>query len=272
MNQGMNQAMNQAMDSAVDTAADLAVPNQPRGSALRQSAFLLDIDGTILDIAPSPAQVWVPTGLRQTLTRLVELTQGAVALVSGRSINDIDLVFSPLQLAAIGVHGAEMRFSGEAQVQSRIAPLSTELKRRLATIAELGPGILVEDKGYSLALHYRLAPEKGAAILDAVNKICSDAPPGAVEVLPGKRVVDIKPAAINKGMAVGELMQNAPFAGRRPIFIGDDTTDLPVFGIIPKFGGRAYSVGGIRAAVDGHFDRPESVRSWLARIAESAAE
>lgn len=260
------------MDSVINSTMDVAPPEAPRRSELRQCALLLDIDGTILDIAPSPAQVWVPTGLRRTLTRLVDLSEGAVALVSGRSINDIDLVFSPLQLPAIGVHGAEMRVTGDAEVQSRIAPLSKALKLRLATIAELGPGILVEDKGYSLALHYRLAPDRGAAILDAVNKICSDAPQELVEVLPGKLVVDVKPAAINKGNAVSELMQYAPFAGRHPIFIGDDTTDLPVFDIIPTFGGRAYSVGGIAADVDGHFDRPESVRSWLARIAESAAE
>ena len=84
-----------------------------------------------------------------------------MALVSGRSINDIDLIFSPLQLAAIGVHGAEMRINGDAAVQTRVVPLSTALKRRLAQVADLGPGILVEDKGYSLALHYRQAPEKG---------------------------------------------------------------------------------------------------------------
>ncbi len=85
--------------------------------------------------------------------------------------------------------------------------------------------------------------------------------------------MDVKPAGINKGTAVGELMRHAPFAGRQPIFIGDDTTDLPVFSIIPKFGGRAYSVGGIVADVDGHFDGPKSVRTWLARIApESVAE
>lgn len=260
------------MDPAIDPALDVAAPEPPLGPDLRHCALLLDIDGTILDIAPSPAQVWVPTELRRTLTRLVDLTQGAVALVSGRSINDIDLVFSPLQLATIGVHGAEMRVRADAEIQSRIAPLSKTLKRRLATIAELGPGILVEDKGYSLALHYRLAPQTGPAILDAVNKICSDASRALVEVLPGKLVVDVKPAAINKGNAVSELMQFAPFAGRCPIFIGDDTTDLPVFDVIPKFGGRAYSVGGIAADVAGHFDRPESVRSWLARIAESATE
>jgi trehalose 6-phosphate phosphatase len=249
---------------------EIAPPPLP--SDLRQSAILLDIDGTILDIAPSPRQVWVPAELRRTLTRLAGLTGGALALVSGRSINDIDLIFSPLQLPAIGVHGAEMRLSGEADVQERITPLSKSLKRRLATIAELGPGILVEDKGYSLALHYRLAPDKGPAMLEAIAKICASVPEERVEILPGKLIVDIKPAAINKGNAVHELMQYPPFAGRRPIFIGDDTTDLPVFGIVPTFGGQAYSVGGIAADVDGHFDAPEDVRAWLARIAAESPD
>jgi trehalose 6-phosphate phosphatase len=240
---------------------------RPLVSDLRQCAILLDIDGTILDIAPSPPQVWVPVGLRQTLSRLADLTGGAVALVSGRSINDIDLIFSPLQLPTIGVHGAEMRTSADGDVRSRVAPLSKALKRKLATVAELGPGILVEDKGYSLALHYRLAPEKGPAVLAAIAKICSGLPEESVEILPGKLVVDIKPARINKGDAVCALMQHAPFAGRRPIFIGDDTTDLAVFDIIPKFAGQAYSVGGITADVDGHFDTPEAVRDWLSQIA-----
>ena len=244
---------------------DIAAP--PPVSDLRQCAILLDIDGTILDIAPSPPQVWVPAGLRQTLSRLANLTGGAVALVSGRSINDIDLIFSPLQLPAIGVHGAEMRTAADSDVQSRVAPLSRALKRKLTTVAEFGPGILVEDKGYSLALHYRLAPERGPAVLAAIAKICAGMPDESVEILPGKLVVDIKPAGINKGDAVCALMQRAPFAGRQPIFIGDDTTDLPVFGIIPQFGGLAYSVGGIVADVDGHFDTPEAVRDWLSQTA-----
>ncbi len=250
-------------------------PVPPVVSDLRQHAILLDIDGTILDIALSPRQVWVPSGLRTILARLNELTGGALALVSGRSINDIDLIFSPLQLAAIGVHGAELGPNGEAEVQARVAPLSKPLKRSLATIAELGPGILVEDKGYSLALHYRLAADKGPAVLTLASEICSAKPEETVEILPGKLVVDIKPAGINKGNAVCELMRYPPFVGRRPIFIGDDVTDVPVFSVIPQFGGQAYSVGGIVAEVHGHFDTPAAVRSWLARLADeglSAAE
>ncbi len=235
---------------------------------LRQCAILLDIDGTILDLAPSPQQVWVPTGLRQTLARLDALTGGALALVSGRPLHDIDLIFSPLQLAAIGGHGAELRARPNAEPVLRAKPLSAALKRQLGGVAELGPGILAEDKGYSLALHYRLTPEKAGAVRAAVEKIIAAQPAGAVEILPGKLVVEIKPTGINKANAVCDLMNHAPFADRKPIFIGDDTTDEPVFGVIAKFGGLAFSVGRVAPDVNGHFDKPESVRAWLARIAD----
>ena len=224
---------------------------------LRKCAILLDIDGTILDLAPSPQQVWVPTGLRQTLARLGTLTGGALALVSGRSLHDIDLIFSPLELAAIGGHGAELRATAGAEPLMRAKPLGAALKRKLASITELGPGILAEDKGYSLALHFRLAPEKGEAVRAAVDAICAGLAPDFVEILPGKLVVEIKPTGVNKANAVCELMNCAPFVDRNPIFIGDDTTDEPVFGVISRFGGLGFSVGRVVAGVNGHFDKPE---------------
>jgi trehalose 6-phosphate phosphatase len=237
------------------------------GSDLRQSAILLDIDGTILDIAPTPGQVSVPPGLRETLTRLQDLTAGAVALVSGRLLADIDVIFAPLRLAAIGGHGAELRRWPGAEPERRAGSLGAELKRALAALSTLGSGILVEDKGYSLALHYRLAPELGAALNAAVSGICAQSPSGTIDILPGKAVIEVKPARVDKGSAVRELMKRPPFRGRHPIFIGDDVTDEPVFGVIPQFGGLGFSVGRIVAGVDGHFDRPEDVRAFLARIA-----
>jgi len=238
---------------------------------LRKCAILLDIDGTILDLAPSPQQVWVPPRLRRTLAELHRLTGGAVALVSGRSLNDIDLIFSPLQLAAIGGHGAELRAAATALPHLRAPPLDAGLKRRLAGVTEIGPGILAEDKGYSLALHYRLAPDREATLRAAVETICESAPPDTLEILPGKRVMEIKPAGINKADAVCELMRYPPFADRNPIFIGDDTTDVPVFGVIARFGGLGFSVGRVLPDINGHFDKPESVRAWLARIVTEAA-
>jgi trehalose 6-phosphate phosphatase len=254
-----------SQEDVADFAMDIATTTL--SSDLRECAILLDIDGTILDLAPSPQQVWVPTGLRRTLARLKALTDGAVALVSGRPLHDIDLIFSPLELAAIGGHGAEFRATAGAEPVLRAQPLPAALKRKLASVTELGPGILAEDKGYSLALHYRLAPDKAAAVRAAIDEICAAAPPGTVEILPGKLVVEIKPAGINKANAVCDLMDCAPFKNRNPIFIGDDTTDEPVFGIISQFGGLGFSVGRVVPDVNGHFDTPESVRSWLARIA-----
>jgi trehalose 6-phosphate phosphatase len=252
------------LDLDMELAETTLVPD------LRQCAILLDIDGTILDLAPSPQQVWVPAELRQTLARLDQLTGGALALVSGRSLNDIDLIFSPLELPAIGGHGAELRATAAAEPIIRAKPLDTALKRKLAALTELGPGILAEDKGYSLALHYRLAPDKGDAVRAAVGEICAGIAPGSLEILPGKLVVEIKAASVNKANAVCELMTRVPFAGRNPIFIGDDTTDEPVFGVLAQFGGLGFSVGRVVAEVNGHFEKPESVRAWLTRIANQS--
>src|SRR6202050_3911073 len=155
-----------SQEHVADIAMDIATTSL--SSDLRECAILLDIDGTILDIAPTPREVWVPPELRHTLARLQDLTGGALALVSGRLLNDIDLIFAPLQLAAIGGHGAEFRPIPGTEPRTDVGSQSADFKRQLAALAELGPGIFVEDKGYSLALHYRLAPDRGPALRAAV--------------------------------------------------------------------------------------------------------
>ena len=239
---------------------------------LGQTALLLDIDGTLLDLAPTPREVWVPPGLADTLNRLLLRTSGALALVSGRSLNDIDLIFAPAQFSAVGGHGAEMRIMTEGETVAINAPaMDRELKRRLAAIARLSPGILLEDKGYSLALHYRLAPHAEDAIFAAVALIRADLPDAPIEVLPGKCVCEIKHTGFTKATGVRELMTREPFRSRRPIFIGDDVTDESVFAIMPELGGRAFSVGRRAEGVDGHFDAPRDVREWLARLLDDEA-
>jgi trehalose 6-phosphate phosphatase len=233
---------------------------------LHETAVLLDIDGTLIDLAPTPREAWVPPGLAKTLNGLIVKTGGALALVSGRSLNDIDLIFAPEQYPAIGGHGAEMRLSRDGEASSITPPLDKELKRRLAAIARLSPGILLEDKGYSLALHYRLAPHAERAIFEAISLIRADLPDAPVEVLPGKCVFEIKHVGFTKATGVRELMTRAPFAGRRPLFIGDDVTDESVFAIMPEFDGLAFSVGARVRGVDGHFDAPQDVREFLARL------
>jgi trehalose 6-phosphate phosphatase len=239
---------------------------------LSEVAFLLDIDGTLLDLAPTPREVWVPPGLAATLRGLHEKTDGALALVSGRSLNDIDLIFAPDQFPGVGGHGAEMRLSLDSEaVATHAPPMDKELKRRLAAIARLSPGILLEDKGYSLALHYRLAPHAQKAIYEAVSLIRAELPDAPIEVLPGKCVYEIKPAGVDKASGVRELMKHEPFQGRRPIFIGDDVTDESVFAIMPEIGGIAFSVGRRAQGVAGHFDEPRDVRAWLACLIDGKA-
>src|ERR1700744_319963 len=234
---------------------------------LSETAILLDIDGTLLDFAPTPREVWVPPGLAETLAGLLEATSGALALVSGRSLNDIDLIFAPKQYPAVGGHGAEMRLSTVSEaVAAHAPPMDKELKLRLAAIAKLSPGILLEDKGYSLALHYRLAPHAEKAIYEAVSLIRADLPNAPIEVLPGKCVCEIKQAGFDKASGVRELMTHEPFRGRRPVFIGDDVTDESVFAAMPSLGGLAFSVGRHAQGVAGHFDAPTDVRAWLARL------
>jgi trehalose 6-phosphate phosphatase len=234
---------------------------------LSTTAILLDIDGTLLDLMPTPREVFVPPGLSETLTGLLARTSGALALVSGRSLNDIDLIFAPDQFPAVGGHGAEMRLDPDGDsVATHAPPLDKELKRRLATIAKLSPGILLEDKGYSLALHYRLAPHAEKAIYAAVSLIRADLPNAPIEVLPGKFVCEIKHSGFTKASGVRELMTLEPFKDRKPLFIGDDVTDETVFAIMPDFDGLAFSVGRRAQGVAGHFDTPNDVREFLARL------
>ncbi|MEA2862881.1 MAG: trehalose 6-phosphate phosphatase [Bradyrhizobium sp.] len=239
---------------------------------LDECAVLLDIDGTLLDLAPTPREVWVPPDLATTLKRLLERTSGALALVSGRSLNDIDLIFAPELFPAVGGHGAEMRISIDSEaVATHAPPMDKELKGRLAAIAKLSPGILLEDKGYSLALHYRLAPHAEKAIYEAVSLIRAELPNAPIEVLPGKCVCEIKHSGFNKASGVLELMTHEPFKGRRPIFIGDDVTDESVFAIMPDLHGLAFSVGRRAQGVAHHFDEPRDVRKWLAGLVDDGA-
>jgi len=234
---------------------------------LSEIAILLDIDGTLLDLMPTPREVWVPPGLATTLNRLLDRTSGALALVSGRSLNDIDLIFAPQQFPAVGGHGAEMRLAADGEaLAARAPPMDKELKLRLAAIARLSPGILLEDKGYSLALHYRLAPHAEKAIDEAISLIRADLPDAPIEVLPGKCVFEIKHSGFTKAIGVRELMTHAPFKGRRPLFIGDDVTDESVFAIMPDLNGIAFSVGRRAKGVAGHFDEPADVREFLAHL------
>lgn len=239
---------------------------------LHRCALLFDIDGTLIDLAPTPDAVHVPSDLRRTLQRLYDMTGGALALVSGRNLGNIDTIFHPLWLPAVGAHGAEIRFSRDGAPMRVDAKLGNSLKSRFAAIADLDPGILLEDKGHSLAIHYRLAPKCQDAIYKAITAIRADLPAAPIEVLAGKCVVEIKPSGFSKATAVRALMARAPFAGRHPVFLGDDVTDDTVFAIMPDLGGTAFSVGRRIPGLDGYFPAAADVRAWLSDLIEVAPQ
>ena len=240
--------------------------NDFAGLDTRSIALLLDVDGTLIDIAPSPHEVHVPGELCRSLTQLLELAGGALALVSGRPIADLDRLFSPLKFPAIGGHGAEMRVRA-GEVVSAAKPLPHALRKLLAEAATPGSGILVEDKGYSLALHFRNVPQQEGRLRAHIAAGCVAFPGEALEVLPGKAMFEVKRPGVSKGEAVRALMTHAPFAGRMPVFIGDDVTDESVFALLPKLGGKGFSVGRHFANVTGIFDSPDEVRAALRRLA-----
>ena len=229
-------------------------------------ALLLDVDGTLIDIGPSPNEVHVGDDLRDSLARLSRATGGAVALVSGRSIADLDALFAPLKLPAVGGHGAELRVR---EVISSAAPLPQDLRRHLSEAATPGSGIIVEDKGYSLALHYRKAPQHEDRLRSHIAAGRAAFPAEATEVLLGKAVLEVKRPDVNKGDGVRELMRHPPFAGRMPVFVGDDVTDESVFAVLPGLGGKGFSVGRHFAGLAGIFHSPIEVREALRRLASN---
>jgi trehalose 6-phosphate phosphatase len=233
---------------------------------LQSNAILLDIDGTVLDIAPTPFDVKVPQELLLALTELYGRTGGALAFVSGRPIEDIDRLFDPLRIATVGGHGAEMRVPGLTRVVRHGADLDDRTRALLATAAAQAEGVIFEDKGYSVALHYRLAPEQAEAVRAVMGMAYAEYPSAAVELLPGKGVIELKSAQTSKGSGIRELMLHSPFLGRKPIFIGDDVSDETGFAVMPEFGGLGFSVGRKIGGLAGWFQTPADVRQWICKL------
>jgi trehalose 6-phosphate phosphatase len=243
--------------------------NPPVPTNIKEIAILLDVDGTIIDLALTPDDVRVPSPLPETLAQLSALTGGALALVSGRPVRDLDELFAPLKLPVIGGHGAEFRLRN-TELISNYPPLDPAIRQRFAEIAKIDPGIVVEDKEYSLALHYRLVPDRRAAVLEAAAEILAEFPSAPIELLPGKAMIEVKKIGYDKASAVRKLMTYMPFAARRPIMIGDDVTDESMFAVAPEYQGVAISVGRKRAHVSYQFERPADVRRWLEQTAQAA--
>lgn len=226
---------------------------------MRNWALFLDLDGTLLDIAPTPDSVVVPDELVKDLAAVQKALGGALAIVSGRSLADIDRLLTPLHLPAGGEHAAIVRlpngFNDEVEMK-----VPDDWKRSLNDLVETHPGVLAETKSHNVVAHYRNAPSKKTVVHRAVSALVANDPEN-FELLEAKMAFEIRPRLVTKGRAVHALMNVEPFAGRVPVFVGDDRTDHDGFAAAIELGGIALDVG---LAFGG---RPSDVRAWLKRFA-----
>jgi trehalose 6-phosphate phosphatase len=234
-------------------------------------AFFLDLDGTLFEIRTSPDAVRRDAAEVQLVARLFEATGGAVALVSGRALGTIDALFAPLKLPAAGQHGAERRDARGrvTRVELPSKPFDAAAKL-LRGFAARHKGLLFEHKGLSMALHYRLAPQLGEQARAAVEQAASLVG-SAMEMQSGKMVFELKPAGLDKGKAIEAFMRESPFAGRVPMFIGDDQTDEHGFRLVNSLGGDSVKVGDGESEAHWRLEGPAAVRAWLAQGLERAA-
>lgn len=228
-----------------------------------QWAYFFDIDGTLVDFASSPAGVRVDRRLRHALRRLYRSADGAVALISGRSIADIDHLFPGARLPVAGQHGIERRDASGLVVRHAFpSEKLVWVRRQLVDAVARHGGLLLEDKGLSLALHYRRVPRLGGFVHRLMRSLQAQIGTEFC-VQPGKRVVEMKPTGRHKGIAVLEFMQEKPFRGRTPVFIGDDATDEYGFATVNRLEGHSVKVGSGRTVARWRLENARAVRAWF---------
>jgi trehalose 6-phosphate phosphatase len=230
-------------------------------------ALFLDVDGTLLEIAETPQSVHVPETLKQLLVSLSLRLGGALGLISGRSLNDLDHLFAPLRFCAAGVHGWERRDVTGRVFRPDLDPCRLDAAREhLWQFTKQHEGLLLEDKGHGLAVHFRRAPQLRWEVNTAVRLACQQAG-SEFAFQAGKCVFEIRPAACTKGSAIRAFMERPPFAGRLPIYIGDDITDEAGFALVNEVGGISIRVGDSQSSVAQHrLPGVRQVLRWLESI------
>jgi trehalose 6-phosphate phosphatase len=229
-----------------------------------QLALFLDVDGTLLEIAATPDLVRVPSSLRNTLQLTFERAQGAFALLSGRSLEDLDKLFFPSVFPASGMHGLEVRLRGGRIVRPEIDPSMLDRARAwLRMLQKENRGLLLEDKGIALAMHCRLAPKLASEIEMVMSEMSAELGEAFI-MRPGKCVFELMPRGFDERTAIQLFMKQPEFAGRTPVFVGDDPTDEVGFQAVNEMGGHSIRVGKLEeTAAQYCFSSVSTVVAWL---------
>ena len=245
------------------TVASRRLPAPPLPDAHARWALFLDVDGTLVGFTDDPAATRVTPLLRRTLAALHDALDGALALVSGRQLADLDRLFDTPGWAAAGLHGLERRGSDGRGHDYRPDPDTLAvLRRHAAALAAALPGVRVEDKGACVALHCREAPGQEHALRAGAQALAARL--DGYEMQPGNHVFELKPASIDKGHALGAFLAEPPFAGRTPVYVGDDLTDEHAFAAVNAGGGISIRVGHREPSVARFMlDNPAAVQTWL---------
>lgn len=225
--------------------------------------YFLDVDGTLIEIAGTPDDVHVDTALLELIARLHQATGGAVALVSGRALTDLEDRLGTVRLPVAGQHGLERRdVAGRLWIHAAPPAAKHSIQEALAPVIASHPGLLLEDKGLTLALHYRQAPQLAHYARRLMARLAHNA--GAdLEVQYGKCVAEVKPSGVDKGTAVAEYLKESPFRERRPVFIGDDLNDEQGFAEVNKLDGISIKVGKGHSCARFRLPDVTAVRYWL---------
>ncbi|MFD1702048.1 trehalose-phosphatase [Methylopila henanensis] len=247
-----------------------ALPAVPGGFPGRAAIFL-DLDGTVLDLAPTPDGVSIPAEVVAAIGVLTQRLGGALAIVTGRTLADVDRILTPLRLPTAALHGAELRRCGGGRVADAGDAPPDRLTAALGAFVDARPGLALENKGASVAVHFRAAPEREREVRERIGDLVAMLAPEH-ELQPGKMVVEVRPRGCDKGSALRRLMSEKPFAGRTPLMLGDDLTDEFAFAAANELGGASALVGDVtRSSVATYrVADPQAVRAWLVALAASA--
>ncbi|WP_236841769.1 trehalose-phosphatase [Bosea sp. PAMC 26642] len=233
-------------------------------------ALFLDFDGTLVEIAPLPDAVKLDRRMPAALDALRSSLGGALALVSGRPIDFLDEVLAPHRFDIAGLHGAQIRMDGEIRSQLDVPDSMREATRDLVRFANSNVGVIVEDKRISVALHWRMAPHLQDEALEMMRAIALRMGPG-VRLQEGKAVAELVPAGASKGEAIAWLMSHPPYAGRKPVFIGDDVTDEAGFEAVNAMGGLSIRIGEGETCAARRLASPTELRSIILAAAETGS-